>query len=49
MKVETYNLTASNGRHIRKATKVTRPDGTEIRFTEKMSKREAIRQAAFHQ
>lgn len=40
-----YRLTASNGRHIRTATMVTFPDGRVIRFMEKMSKREAIRQA----
>lgn len=46
MTVTTYNLTASNGRHIRKATKVTFADGREIRFMDLMSKREALRQAA---
>jgi hypothetical protein len=44
-KVTDYNLKASNGKHIRKATMVTFEDGTVIRFTEKMSKAEAIRQA----
>lgn len=45
--VETYNLKAGNGRHIRIATLVRLPDGTEIRFTERMGKREALRQAQF--
>ena len=44
--VETYTLTARNGRHIRKATKVVFPDGYEIKFTEHLSKREALRQVA---
>jgi hypothetical protein len=43
MKFETYNLTAANGRHIRQATKAILDDGTEIRFTEKMTKAEAVR------
>lgn len=42
--VSTYNLTAPNGRHIRRATQVTFPDGRVIRFMEKMSKRETLRQ-----
>lgn len=46
--VTTYQLVARNGRPIRQATKVTFPNGQEIKFTERMSKREAIRQAAFH-
>jgi hypothetical protein len=45
-RAETYNLTASNGRHIRKATKVVFDSGHEVRFTERLSKREALRQAA---
>jgi hypothetical protein len=44
-KVTDYELKASSGKHIRKATMVTFEDGTVIRFTEKMSKAEAIRQA----
>lgn len=44
MKVTTYNLTASNGRHIRKATQVELADGTVVRFMEKLSKRQAIAQ-----
>lgn len=43
-KVETYKLHAGNGRYIRQATKVVFADGTEVAFTEKMSKREALRQ-----
>lgn len=42
--VSTYRLIASNGRHIRMATQVACPDGTVVRFMERMSKREAIRQ-----
>lgn len=44
--VGTYTLKASNGRHIKKATKVTFADGHVIRFMEKMSNREALRQVA---
>jgi hypothetical protein len=47
--VETYQLTASNGRPIRQATKVTCPDGTVIRFIEKLSKAQAIKQAQYQQ
>jgi hypothetical protein len=51
MRFETYNLTAANGRHIRQATKAILDDGTEIRFTEKMTRshaeREVARQLAF--
>jgi hypothetical protein len=46
-KVETYRLTASNGRHIRMATRVVLEDGQVINFTEKMSNRRAIQQAEF--
>lgn len=42
--VESYNLVASNGRKIRTATKVT-INGQTVRFMERMTKREAIRQA----
>ena len=45
-KVQSYNLTASNGRHIRVATMVILADGTEIRFMEKLTKAEALRAAA---
>jgi hypothetical protein len=45
MKATEYTLKASNGRHIRKATKVTFPDGYEVRFIEKMAKAAAIRAA----
>jgi hypothetical protein len=48
--VETYQLTASNGRPIRQATKVTCPDGKVIHFLEKLGKAQAIKQAAaYHQ
>ena len=43
-RIENYNLTASNGRHIRTATKIVFKDGSETRFTEKMSKRLALAQ-----
>jgi hypothetical protein len=43
MKVETYDLTAPNGRHIRKATQVRLPDGRVVRFIERVPRREAIR------
>jgi hypothetical protein len=39
-----YRQTASNGRHIRTATELTCPDGRVVRFGERLSKREAIRQ-----
>ena len=42
VKVEDYALLTSNGRPIRKATKVIFPDGTEIPFTERMGEKEAI-------
>jgi hypothetical protein len=44
-KVETYALKASNGRHIRMATRVIMADGRVIKFIDKMGKAEAIRQA----
>lgn len=47
MKVASYNLTASNGKHIRRATKVILPDGTEIKFLDLLSNKEAIRQAQY--
>ena len=43
--VETYNLTARNGRHIRKATRVRFSDGFTVDFTELLPKGEALRQA----
>jgi hypothetical protein len=47
MKVENYHLHASNGKHIRIATKVILEDGREIRFLERLSKKQAIRSAQF--
>lgn len=44
MQVTSYRLTAANGRHIRMATKIILNDGKEVRFLEKLSRREAIRQ-----
>jgi len=45
-RVETYDLIAANGRPIRKATRVVMPDGRVVSFTERLGKREALRQAA---
>jgi hypothetical protein len=46
--VETYTIYAAlTGRRVRYATKVTLANGEEIRFMERMGKREAIRQAEF--
>jgi hypothetical protein len=45
--VETYRLRASNGRHIRMATRVRFPNGQVVSFLDKMPKREAIRQAVY--
>lgn len=47
MKVETYQMIASNGRPIRKATKVVFENGQEVRFTEKMTKQQAIEQGQY--
>ena len=47
--VSTYNLKSANGRHIRQATQVTCPDGTVIRFIEKVGKAQAIKQAQYRQ
>lgn len=44
--VKNYSLFAANGRKIRTATMVVFVDGTELRFTERMSKREALKQVA---
>jgi len=44
MTVSTYSLKAANGRHIRKATMVTLADGSVVKFMDKMSNSEAIRQ-----
>lgn len=46
-KVETYELKTATGKHIRKATKVTLDNGTVIKFTERMSKRDALKQAEY--
>jgi hypothetical protein len=43
--VESYKMTARNGRHIRFASMVTFADGRVIKFMELLSHREAIRQA----
>ena len=43
--VEVYTLIAATGRKIRQATLVRFSDGSVVHFTEKMSKREALRQA----
>lgn len=44
-RVELYTLRTGTGGHIRKATKVIFPDGREVKFMDRLSKREAIRQA----
>lgn len=44
--VETYNLRAQTGNHVRKATKVIFADGFTVKFTERMTKRAAREQAA---
>lgn len=44
MKISTYQLIAVNGKPIRKATKVILNNGKEIKFMERMTKKEAIRQ-----
>jgi hypothetical protein len=43
--VSTYDLRAGNGKHVRVATQVVINGTTTLKFTEKLSKREAIRQA----
>ena len=43
--VETYRLTAANGRHIRMATRVRFPDGEVVAFLERLGKRRAIAEA----
>lgn len=45
IKVENYQLKAGNGKPIRIATKVIVGKDREVKFTEKLSKDEAIRQA----
>ena len=45
--VETFQLVAANGRPIRKATKVVLSDGREIRFIERTSKADALKNAAY--
>lgn len=47
IKVENYKLKTIGGRHIRIATKVIFSDNTEIRFLDKMTKREAIKNAEY--
>lgn len=46
-KVETYQLMTTNGDPIRKATRVIFTDGYQVSFTEKLPKKEAIKQARF--
>jgi hypothetical protein len=48
MKVELYQQVTKAGRHIRMATEVTFPDGMVVRFMDRLSKREAVRQAQEH-
>lgn len=44
-KVENYRIFASNGNPIRVASKVIFPTGKEMKFLDKLSKREALKQA----
>ena len=44
-KVENYRIFASNGNPIRVANKVIFPTGKEMKFLDKLSKREALKQA----
>ena len=43
--VKTYTLKSANGKHIRQATMVIFENGKIVKFIEKMSKKEAIKQA----
>jgi hypothetical protein len=45
MQVENYQLQASNGKNVRTATKVVLANGQEITFTERLTKKQAIRSA----
>jgi hypothetical protein len=45
MQVSTFSQYAANGGYIRQATKVTFSDGYEVRFCEKLSKKQAIKNA----
>jgi len=45
MTVSNYNLKTFSGKHIRVATQVTVPNGQVIRFAEKLTKKDAIRNA----
>jgi hypothetical protein len=49
VKVGTWEMKAGDGsgRHVRIATRVLFEDGNEIRFTEKLTNREAIRNACY--
>lgn len=47
--VSTYALRTAAGSHIRIATQVTFPDGTVIRFIERLNKNLALREAARQQ
>lgn len=42
MTVETYDYHASNGRYVRRATRVVFPSGGSISFTERISKKKAL-------
>lgn len=48
MKVKNYKLFAANGRFIRTATMVVLADGRAIKFVERMSKKAALANAAYH-
>ena len=48
IKVKEYQLATAKNKPIRKATKVIFPDGEEIAFLEKMSKKEALNNGIYH-
>jgi len=45
MKFELYNLATGEGKHIRRATRVTLASGRVVEFMERLSNKEARRQA----
>lgn len=46
-RVEDYKLLTASGRYIRKATKVILKNGKQISFIEKLTKKEAIKNALY--
>lgn len=45
IQVQTVDLKAQNGKHIRKVSRVILEDGRQITFVEKLSAKDAIKQA----